>query len=144
MKKVILATCAAALLVAPALAQNIQPLNQQGAPEGQLAAPVTPVDIDTVIAAANNMQAEVVGLGDFQDATKIFVLSTAEFLAGARGPDLTSALQKDESEFQALRAALQANPTILAELERSNVTVDQVVAVDLTDAGELLIFVQSG
>jgi hypothetical protein len=143
MKKVFLAACAAALLVAPAFAQ-VQPLNQQGGPEGPAPIPASPVDVDTIIAAANNMTTETLGLGDFQDSSKIFILSTAEFMAGARGPDLTSALQKDEAELQAMRAALEANTVVVGELQKVDLTVDQVVAVDLTDEGELLIFVQSG
>jgi hypothetical protein len=143
MKKVILAATAAALLVAPAFAQNAQPLNQQGAPEGQVLTPASPVDIDTIIAAANNIPTEIVGVGEFQDATKIFIIPTSEFLASGRGAELTSALQRDESEFQALRTALDANPAIVTELQRAGLTVDQVVAVDITEDGELLIFTQS-
>ena len=143
MKKVILAASAAALLVAPAFAQDVQPLNLP-ADGPQVGGPVVAVTVDTIIAAANNVQSEIAGVGGFQDTTKIFILPTAEFLAGARGPDLTSALQRDESEVQTLRAALEVNPVIVAELQRNNLTVDQVVAIDVTEEGELLIFIQGG
>jgi hypothetical protein len=141
MRKVILAASAAALLLAPVSAVGQAPvINQPVDPAGQI--PTVPVDVDMIIAAANNMESEVVGVANIQDTTKIFIVPVADFLTGAKGPELTSALQKPEIELQALRDALKANALITAELERNGLTVDQVVAIDVNDNNELLLFTE--
>jgi len=142
MKKTIAAAAGAALLLSPAfvVAQNAAaPMPDPGA-AGAAAAPAVAADV--VIAAANNMQSEITGIGAVQGGATVHVVPIADLMNGPDGAALTTALQKDESEFTALRAAVSENGVLMGALGGAGLSVDKVVAIDINDQGEVFLFVQ--
>lgn len=145
MKKTIAAAAGAALLLSPAfvVAQNAPvPMPDPGAAAAPGAAGAPAVAADVVIAAANNMQSEITGIGAVQGGATVHVVPIADLMNGPDGAALTTALQKDESEFTALRTAVSENGVLMGALGGAGLSVDKVVAIDINDQGEVFLFVQ--
>jgi prophage DNA circulation protein len=64
-------------------------------------------------------------------------------VGGAAGADVTAALTATQDKREALRAALEGNAAIMAELQAQGISLDTVVAVDVGASGEVLIFTQA-
>ena len=145
MKHVLLSAVAVlALGTAPALAQLAPDPGLGGmapaAPGAEAAVDVTP---DIVIAAVNGIDAEITELGTVAAGATIRVVPLDEMVGGAAGADVTAALTATQDKREALRAALQANTQIMAELQAQGISLDTVVAVDVGASGEVLIFTQA-
>lgn len=110
------------------------------APGAEAAAEVTP---DVVIAAANGIDAEITELGSLAAGATVRVVPLDDLVSGAAGADVTAALTASEAKRDALRAALQGNAQIMAELQAQSISLDSVVAVDVGANGEVLIFTQA-
>jgi hypothetical protein len=149
MRKTIAAAAGAALLLSPAFvnAQNAPAPAPQPAAPGAMAAPGAAaaepaVAADVVIAAANNIQSEITGIGAVQQGATVHVVSIADLMNGPDAAALTTALQRDEAEFTALRTAVSENNVLMGALGGAGLSVDKVVAIDINDQGEVFLFVQ--
>jgi hypothetical protein len=150
MRKTIYAAAGAAFALLPALAlAQDQPAPAPGAGAAAPAAPaagaagaVPDVTADVIIAAANNMQSEITGISAVQAGATVHIVPITDLLAGPDGAALTTALQKDESEFTALRTAVSENGVLMGALGGEGLSVDKVVAIDINDQGEVFLFVQ--
>jgi hypothetical protein len=145
MKKTIAAAAGAALLLSPAFAQaqNAPAAPSPpgaAAPGAAMAAP--DVAADVIIAAANNMEAEMTGISAVQSGSVVHIVPIADLLSGPDGSALTAALQKDESAFTALRSAVSENGVLMGALGGAGLSIDKVVAIDINDQGEVFLFVQ--
>jgi hypothetical protein len=142
MKKTIAAAAGAALLLSPAvvIAQNAP--SPAPAPGAAAIAPAAPVAADVVIAAANNIQSEITGIGAVQAGATVHVVSIADLMNGPDAAAVTTALQRDESEFTALRTAVSENGVLMGALGGAGLSVDKVVAIDINDQGEVFLFVE--
>ena len=107
---------------------------------GAAAEPAVAADI--VIAAANNIQSEITGIGAVQSGATVHVVSIADLMNGPDAAALTTALQRDEAEFTALRTAVSENGVLMGALGGAGLSVDKVVAIDINDQGEVFLFVQ--
>ena len=150
MKHVLLSTVAilalgagSALAQAPAdpgAALGIPGMGAGAAAGAEAAAEVTP---DVVIAAANGIDTEITELGTLAPGATIRVVPVNELVSGAAGADVTAALTANEAKRDALRAAIQGNAQLSAELQAQGISLDTVVAIDVGATGEVLVFTQA-
>lgn len=150
MKHVLLSAVAVAALGAGSALAQLAPDpgmgGALGAPSGGAAAgaeatmEVTP---DVVIAAANGIDTEITELGTLAPGATIRIVPVDELVSGAAGADVTAALTANEAKRDALRAAIEGNAQLSAELQAQGISLDSVVAIDVGADGEVVVFTQA-
>lgn len=148
MKNLLGAASTAAILLAAGAAFAQAPSPAPGAPtpapgfgiQGD-AAPAADVSVDTIVAALGNTDAEIGKLAALPESATVQVVELDEYLAGNDAATLNPALTAAEGQGEALRAALQGNALILAQLESQNVQLEDVVGFGI-EGSNVLVFVR--
>jgi hypothetical protein len=99
------------------------------------------VGVDTIVAALNNTQGEITGLSSLPASATIEVVYLDEYMQGDGAATLTPAIAAAEGQADALKAALQANTTVMAQLQTEGVNIDDVVGFGI-EGSNLFVFVQ--
>jgi hypothetical protein len=139
MRQIITVVSAIALISISGSAIAQAPAPAPGAP-GVVAAPAMEVTSDLIVAALNNTQTEVGELGSLSPGATVELVELTSYLAGPDAAQINVALTATEDDRDALRTALEANPTIMAQLQ-SDVKIDNVVGADVS-GDKILIFWQ--
>ncbi|WP_353645465.1 hypothetical protein [Mesorhizobium sp. WSM2239] len=146
------ASLAIASLAAPSFAQDTSepvPGAESGAATG-----VLPPDIDTtgaitttappsiadVIQAVKATDTSATQIGTISAIGEVKVVKISE-LAGS-ATELQTALTEHQDDLTKLRSAVEANPALMAELDKKQVEVPRIVATEIEADGALTVYVQ--
>jgi hypothetical protein len=100
------------------------------------------VTADMIIAALANTQAEIGELGGLAAGATIRIVPLSQYLTGPDAAPINEALTEAEGQRNALLAALQANVTVMAQLQSEIVALDDIVGVDVS-GNEILVFTRA-
>lgn len=98
----------------------------------------------TLMSSMNNTSTEVTELQGLKNLTaaNVHVVNVSDLASGNNMEAFNNALKRNDAEITKLRTALGANTVITQHLKASNITADRVVAIDVTPAGMVTLFVQ--
>ncbi|HEU4630410.1 MAG TPA: hypothetical protein VFS08_11740 [Gemmatimonadaceae bacterium] len=92
-----------------------------------------------VITALSRIDAQIQAL---QSATvgNVRVVNVNNAVQGAGAEQLSSAIELNQAGIQKLRAAVDSNEAVRTALSQSNVSVDNVVAIDVQSSGDVVVY----
>jgi hypothetical protein len=97
------------------------------------------VSVDIIVAALNDPQAEITKLSSAPSDAQIQVVDLSTYLTGDGAATLNPAITAAEGQSDAIRAALEGNSAIQAQLTAQNVNIDDVVGFGV-DGSTILVF----
>jgi ABC-type glycerol-3-phosphate transport system substrate-binding protein len=105
-----------------------------------------PPGIVSFLSAVNSITDEIKALSAEKNtcANDIHVVDVQKLRNAGNEAVLNKAISKNSPQFATLRGALKNNPAIVAALARANVSVDEVIALDVEPGTGIHIFYQSG
>ena len=114
--------------------------------------PATPTDTMTQPSAAQSSAAEVIVALSSTDAqiqalqsatvSNVRLVNLQNTVQGAGAAQLESAIEMNASSIQKLHTALDGNEAVKTALTQGDVKVDNVVAIDVQDSGEVVVYYQ--
>lgn len=120
-------------------AEDQAPAAQAGPAAGEAA---MPGDLGDVVTAVDNTGAEIDAIAALQGLglEDIEIVNVAELPGGDDPTALDEALTRNEAEVAELHDALMGNTAVMEALAQNDVEVEDVVAVNVMDAGHVLVF----
>lgn len=118
---------------APAMTPNAMSPSAQGDAMGNL-------DVDIIVAALNDPEGEIGKLSSLPTDATVEVVDLDVYMQGDVPATLTSALNAADDHGDAVRAALEGNSAIQAQLTAQNVDFSNVVGFGI-DGSTLMVFV---
>ncbi len=109
----------------------------------QTAAVSADVSADTLSSAFDNMSAEIAELGGLSDLADEDVRIVKAAAVGGDF-DVEGAAAKNEAQISELRGKIEDSSAVKDALEKNNVAVDEVVAVDVGADGKITVFTHGG
>lgn len=140
-----LLACAAIVFAVPneALAQE----EQADSVEVPVTDPMTeqtanPATFESLIIAMDSIDARVLQLGTLTELTpeNVVVVDVQDLLQEDNTADLDSALTRNEAQILVLRDAVTGHATLIGVLTDSEVAVEDVVALDVVDGSQVVVF----
>lgn len=95
---------------------------------------------DDVISSIRTPNTDAIGA--VTDASKVKVVKVSELATGEDATTLETALTENKEQVTEMQAAVEANATLKAELEKQQVQASSVVAAKTEADGTITVFVQ--
>ena len=99
-------------------------------------------NLDLVISAIGSGDDNAATIQGMSDVSSVTVVDAGDLAQGDDGQALEDAMSENEDGIRDLRAAIDANADLKAELERQSADSSDVVAVDVQADGALTVFVE--
>ena len=102
--------------------------------------------VASFLSAVNSISDEIEALNAEKNLSShdIHLVSLQKISNAGNAPVLNKAITRNSGQIAALRDALKANATVMSVLAAGNVSIDQVVAIDVQPGSEIHVFYQSG
>ncbi len=97
-----------------------------------------------LISALNNINAQISDVEALNDLTveDVRVVNVEDVIQGNNVNALNNALNRNETDIDALQDFLNDNEILNDALNENNVAVSDVIAIDVLSGGEVVVFVQ--